>query len=98
MRAPPGCDGRLGRDARIKVHDRLQLATFAQLGAAWITAAEFAATRGRTPVAMAVSDERVRAVDDVRHAHNAGLCLAALRSGIPVGVPDINATAETFLI
>lgn len=72
-----------------------QLATIARLAAARVGVAAFASitgTRGQAPVTVAVSDELVRAVDDAQHADNAGPCVEALRSGMPVGVPDIDAT------
>jgi hypothetical protein len=71
-----------------------QLTTIARLAAARISAVKFAsitALRGRSPITVAVSDELIRAVDDVQHAENAGPCVEALHSGKPVGVPDIGA-------
>jgi hypothetical protein len=72
-----------------------QLATIARLTAARVGAAAFASitgTRAEVPVTVAVSDELIRAVDDAQHGENAGPCVEALRSGTPLGVPDIDAT------
>jgi hypothetical protein len=72
-----------------------QLATIARLAAARVGAAEYASitgTRNQALVTVAVSDELVRSVDDIQHADKAGPCVEALRSGTPVGVPDIDAT------
>jgi hypothetical protein len=41
-----------------------------------------------------VSDDLIRAVDEGQYADNAGLCLDALDSTAPVGVPDIDTTLQ----
>jgi hypothetical protein len=72
-----------------------QLREIAELAAARVDAATYASiTRLRGPlyITVAVSDEIARAIDDAQYADDTGPCLEALRTGRPVGVPDIAAT------
>jgi hypothetical protein len=71
-----------------------QLTAIALLAAQRVAAVNFAsitAMRGRSAVSVAVSDDLIRAVDDIQHSENAGPCVEAIHSGVPVGVPDIGA-------
>jgi hypothetical protein len=72
-----------------------QLVTIARLTAERVSAARYAsitALRGREYTTVAVNDDLIRAVEDAQYADNAGPCLDALGSGVPVGVPDIDTT------
>ena len=73
----------------------VQLREIAGLAAARVDAATYASItrlRGPSYITVALSDEIARAVDDAQYADDAGPCLEALRTGRPVGVPDIAAT------
>ena len=76
--------------------DRLLL-TIAVLAADRVAAARYTsitALRGRTYTTVAVSDELVRAIDEIQYADRAGPCVEALDRGVPVAVPDIAATVQ----
>lgn len=76
--------------------DRLLL-TIAVLTADRVAAVRYTsitALRGRTYTTVAVSDELIRAVDEIQYADSAGPCVQALDTGIPVAVPDIAATVQ----
>lgn len=76
---------------------RSQLVTIARLAAERVAAVRYAsitALRGRAYTTVAVNDDLVRAVDEAQYADDAGPCLEALRTGTPVGVPDITATVQ----
>ena len=76
--------------------DRLLL-TIAVLTADQVAAVRYAsitALRGRTYTTVAVSDELIRAVDEIQYADSSGPCVEALESGVPVAVPDIAATVQ----
>jgi GAF domain len=75
----------------------VQLVTIARLTVERVTAARYAsvtALRGKTYTTVAVSDDLIRAIDDVQYADDAGPCLDALRRSTPVGVPDIDTTLQ----
>ena len=74
-----------------------RLLTIAVLTADRVAAAQYTsitALRGRTYTTVAVSDELIRAIDDIQYADSAGPCVEALDTGAPVGVPDIAATVQ----
>jgi hypothetical protein len=74
-----------------------QLTAIATLTAERVAAARYAsitALRGRTYTTVAVSDELIRAIDEVQYTDNAGPCLEALNTSTPVGVPDIDTTVQ----
>lgn len=74
-----------------------QLVSIAKLAAERVAAATYAsitALRGEAYTTVAVSDDLIQAIDDAQYADDAGPCLEALRSGAPVGVPDIDTTLQ----
>jgi hypothetical protein len=74
-----------------------QLVTIARLAAERVSAASYAsitALHGNAYTTVALSDDLVHAVDHALYADNAGPCIGALESGIPVAVPDIAATVQ----
>jgi len=76
---------------------RVQLVTIARLTVERVTAARYAsvtALQGRAYTTVAVSDDLIRAIDEVQYADGAGPCLEALRRSTPVGVPDIDTTLQ----
>lgn len=77
----PTVDGRLGIIARLAV-ERIAVVRYASI----------TALRGENFTTVAVSDDLIRAIDDVQYADGDGPCLEALNRGVPVGVPDIDST------
>jgi hypothetical protein len=73
------------------------LLTITSLAAERVAAASHAsitALRGKVYTTVAVSDELIKAIDQVQYDQSAGPCLEALDSGAPVGVPDIDRTVR----
>jgi hypothetical protein len=71
--------------------------SIARLTAERVAAARFAsvtALRGKAYTTVALSDDLAKVIDEVQYADNAGPCLDALHSGVPVGVPDIDKTLQ----
>ena len=74
-----------------------QMVSITRLTGERVKVARFAsitALRGKAHTTVAVSDELIRAVDEIQYADDAGPCLDAVDSGTPVGVPDIDATVR----
>ncbi|MEV4350613.1 GAF domain-containing protein [Actinoplanes sp. NPDC049596] len=72
-----------------------QLAAVAQLTTDRVAAAHYTsitALQGRSHITVAVSDELIRAVDEVQYREGAGPCVDSLSLNSPVGVPDIDRT------
>ncbi len=73
------------------------LLTIAVLTADLVAAVRYTsitALRGRTYTTVAVSDELIRAIDEIQYADSAGPCVEVVDTGVPVGVPDIAATVQ----
>jgi GAF domain-containing protein len=71
---------------------RIAHLTVARIAAA--THASVTALRGRAYTTVAFSDELIREIDAIQYAENAGPCVEAIDTAVPVGVPDIDATVR----
>lgn len=73
------------------------LATIAKLAGERVAAASHAsvtALRGKAYTTVALSEELIREIDEVQYADNAGPCVEALDTGVPVAVPNTDATVQ----
>jgi hypothetical protein len=74
-----------------------QLIAIAHLTVQRVTAASYAsitALRNQNYTTVAMSHDLVKAIDEAQYADNTGPCLNAWESGVPVAVPDIDATVQ----